>query len=204
MRKKLLSLAVLALLCVTGVRAQVDFSQMTWVVRAGFSMMHVGGDGISGTDAKAGYNATVEFNNPLGAIGEQGAYWGMSLGLGSRGFKAGKLKAMANNIQLSPFTFGWKIGVLDNFRIDPRVGVYASVDYATKMKAGGGSISWGDFADGLGVDRNAFDVGMNLGIGFWYDRFNLDLAYQQGFVNGFTDINSNKFGSFMLRLGMAF
>ena len=58
-----------------------------------------------------------------------------------------EMKCIAHNIQYSPFTFGWKIGVADNLSIDPHLGVFASYDYTSKMKESGESISWGDFAD---------------------------------------------------------
>lgn len=101
------------------------------------------------------------------------------------GFKADEMKCIAHNIQYSPFTFGWKIGVADNLSIDPHLGVFASYDYTSKMKESGESISWGDFADYLEVDYNHFDAGMNIGVGLWYDRFNLDFTYQRGFIDVF-------------------
>lgn len=52
------------------------------------------------------------------------------------------MKCIAHNIQYSPFTFGWKIGVADNLSIDPHLGVFASYDYTSKMKESGESISW--------------------------------------------------------------
>lgn len=55
--------------------------------------------------------------------------------------------------------------VADNVYIDPHVGVFASYDYTSKMKADGESISWGDYADYMEVDYNHFDAGMNIGVG---------------------------------------
>ena len=136
--------------------------------------------------------------------GGAGAYWGMEFGLGSRGFKADEMKCIAHNIQYSPFTFGWKIGVADNLSIDPHLGVFASYDYTSKMKESGESISWGDFADYLEVDYNHFDAGMNIGVGLWYDRFNLDFTYQRGFIDVFSDLDGIKTSNFMIRLGIAF
>ena len=72
------------------------------------------------------------------------------------------------------------------------------------MKGDGESISWGDFADYLDVDYNHYDVGMNIGVGVWYSRFNLDLTYQRGFIDTFSDLGSNKTSNFMIRLGVAF
>ena len=91
-----------------------------------------------------------------------------------------------------------------NVHIDPHVGVFASYDYTSKMKADGESISWGDYADYMEVDYNHFDAGMNIGVGVWYDRFNLDLTYQRGFIDTFSDADGFKTSNFMIRLGIAF
>ena len=156
---------------------------------------------VLGDYANIGYNATFGYQKPMGGAG---AYWGMEFGLGSRGFKADEMKCIAHNIQYSPFTFGWKIGVADNLSIDPHLGVFASYDYTSKMKESGESISWGDFADYLEVDYNHFDAGMNIGVGLWYDRFNLDFTYQRGFIDVFSDLDGIKTSNFMIRLGIAF
>ena len=54
------------------------------------------------------------------------------------------------------------------------------------------------------VDYNHFDAGMNIGVGVWYDRFNLDLTYQRGFIDAFSDTDGFKTSNFMIRLGIAF
>ena len=210
--KKVLSIVAALLLCV-GTQAQIVSSRSSivrtekepsstlWFLRAGLNVMNVSGDGAEGLDSKVGYNATVGYQKPLGS---SGGYWGMEFGLGSRGFKEDDTKCIAHNIQYSPFTFGWKFEVADNIKIDPHAGVYASYDYTSKMKGDGESISWGDFADYLDVDYNHYDVGMNIGVGVWYSRFNLDLTYQRGFIDTFSDLGSNKTSNFMIRLGVAF
>ena len=72
------------------------------------------------------------------------------------------------------------------------------------MKEDGESISWGDYADYMEVDYNHFDAGINIGVGVWYDRFNLDLTYQRGFIDAFSDADGFKTSNFMIRLGIAF
>ena len=210
--KKVLSIVAALLLCV-GTQAQIVSSRSSivrtekepsstlWFLRAGLNVMNVSGDGAEGLDSNIGYNATVGYQKPLGS---SGGYWGMEFGLGSRGFKEDDTKCIAHTIQYSPFTFGWKFEVADNIKIDPHAGVYASYDYTSKMKGDGESISWGDFADYLDVDYNHYDVGMNIGVGVWYSRFNLDLTYQRGFIDTFSDLGSNKTSNFMIRLGVAF
>lgn len=172
--KKVLSIVAALLLCV-GTQAQIvssrsaivktqkQASNTQWFLRAGLNIMNLNGDGVE-ADSNIGYNATFGYQKPMGGAG---AYWGMEFGLGSRGFKADEMKCIAHNIQYSPFTFGWKIGVADNLSIDPHLGVFASYDYTSKMKESGESISWGDFADYLEVDYNHFDAGMNIGVGLW-------------------------------------
>lgn len=164
--------------------------------------MKFAGDGAEGLESKMGYNLNVEFNKPMGSAG---AYWGMNFGLGSRGYKYDEVKSMAHNIQYSPFTFGWKIGITDNIKIDPHVGVYASFDYTSKEKEEGyDDYSWGDLADLMEVDYRPYDVGLNVGIGVWFDRYNLDLCYQRGFIDAFSDVDAMKTSNFMIRLGIAF
>lgn len=211
--KKFLSIVAALLLC-AGVQAQIVSStsrsiktqrerpsETVWLARVGMNIMNLSGGSAEGLSSKMGYNVNFEFNKPMG---EWGAYWGMNFGLGSRGYKVDDVKAIAHNFQYSPFTFGWKIRVTDNIRIDPHIGVYASIDYAGKIKEDGDSMSWGDMADYDGVDYRRYDVGMNSGVGVWYDRFNLDLCYQCGFVDVYSDYDGIKTSNFMIRLGIAF
>lgn len=207
--KKLLSIVAALVVC-AGIQAQIVSSRSAivkkektstqWFLRAGLNMMNMAGDGADGLDSNIGYNATFGYQKPMGG---SGAYWGMEFGLGSRGFKFGDMKAIAHNVQYSPFTFGWKIGVADNIKIDPHVGVFAAYDYTSKMKDSGNSISWGDLADAGNTDYNHYDVGMNIGIGVWYNCFNLDFAYQRGFIDVLSDVGMNA-SNFMIRLGIAF
>ena len=207
--KKLLFMAAALLLCV-GMQAQIVSSRSSivrhestpsntqWYLRAGLGVMNLAG---TEADANIGYNATFGFQKGLGGAG---AYWGMEFGLGSRGCKVEDLKYIAHNVQYSPFTFGWKFNLVDDIAIDPHIGVFASYDYTSKIKANGESASWGDFAESMGVDYNHFDVGMGIGVGIWYSRFNLDFAYQRGFVNAYSDVDKMQTSNFLIRLGVAF
>lgn len=211
--KKILSFIVAFVLC-AGAQAQIVSSRSVgiktekarpsetiWFLRAGLNVMNFAGDGADGCNSNIGYNATIGYQKPLGSAG---GYWGMEAGLGSRGFKVDDVKSIAHNIQFSPFTFGWKFEVADNLKIDAHVGAFASYDYTSKMKENGESISWGEYADFLEVDYNHFDAGMNLGVGVWYDRFNLDFTYQRGFIDAFSDFDGINTSNFMIRLGVAF
>lgn len=169
------------------------------------NLMNLSGDAAEDLKSKMGYNVMLGFTKNLGA---QGAYWGMDFGLTSRGFKVegegDDIKSIAHAVQVSPFTFGWEFDVTDAISIDPHIGAFVSCDYTSKMKGDGEDISWSDFADYSGVDYNRFDAGLNLGVGVWYDRFNLDFSYQRGFIDVFTDLDGVKSSNFMIRLGVAF
>ncbi|MCD7969318.1 MAG: PorT family protein [Alistipes sp.] len=183
------------------VTTQPKTSQWYW--KAGLNVMGMAGKDSDDLGANVGYNTTFGFQKP---IREQGAYWGMEFGLGSRGWKDTwedeTEKMTAHNVQFSPFTFGWKYEVIENLSIDPHFGIFASYDYAGKLKweEPGYSESYklSDFDE-----WNNYDVGINLGIGIWYRQFNFDLTYQRGFVKAAEDwkVHTN---NFMIRLGIAF
>lgn len=179
-------------------------SETIWYLRGGLNMMGFSGDGADGLSKKTGYNFVYGFQKPIGTIG---TYWGMDFGVGSRGYKMDDdeydISLTAHNIQVSPFTFGWKYGLSDDIKLDLHAGAFASFDYTGKMKSEDESISMGDWEDELGLEWKRFDAGMNIGIGIWYDRFNLDFTYQRGFIEVATDAECNT-SNFMIRLGVAF
>lgn len=207
--KKLLSIAASLLLC-AGVQAQIVSSRSSivksektpsntqWVLRGGPSFMNMSAEGAK---MNVGYDVSLGFQKPIRTAG---AYWGMDFGLTSRGCKADDVKMIAHGVQYTPFTFGWKAPVADGIRIDPHVGVSISYDFSSKVKADGESCSWSDLADELGVDCNKVDLGMNLGVGVWMGRFNVDLTYHHGFVDAFADAGGFKANNVMLRVGVAF
>ena len=214
--KKVLSIVAALLLCV-GTQAQIvssrsvsiksaqkQPSETQWFLRGGLNVMKMTGDGAEDTGSKLGYNFVYGFQKPLGSVG---TYWGMEFGLGSRGWKVEEnesdyeysLSLMAHNVQVSPFTFGYKYNITD--------GSYVSCDYVGKIKEKESyqgdseetSVNMGDWEDWKRVD-----AGMNIGVGIWYDRFNLDLTYQRGFIDTFSDADGFKTSNFMIRLGIAF
>lgn len=211
--KKTLLLLVMALYVCSGIQAQIVSSRSVgiestpqrpsetmWYLRGGLNMAGFAGDGAEGMDRKAAYNFAIGFQKPISTIG---AYWGMDFGLGSRGYAVEELKMMTNNIQVSPFTFGWKYGITDNFYVDGHVGAFAGFDYIGKMKYDDESISMGDWEDELGLEWNRFDAGMNIGFGIWYGRMNLDFTFQRGFVEAVSESEAYT-SNIMLRLGVAF
>ena len=218
--KKLLSLAAAFLLC-AGVQAQIvssrsvsiksaqkQPSETQWFLRGGLNVMKMTGDGAEDTGSKLGYNFVYGFQKPLGSIG---TYWGLEFGLGSRGWKVEEnesdyeysLSLMAHNVQVSPFTFGYKYNITDALAVDAHLGAYVSCDYVGKIKEKESyqgdseetSVNMGDWEDWKRVD-----AGMNIGVGIWYDRFNLDFTYQRGFIKTWECNTSNV----LIRLGVAF
>ncbi len=175
--------------------------------------MKMTGDGADDSGAKVGYNFGLGFQMP---IKQKGAYWGMELGLGSRGWSYNDKddsdydqSAIAHNVQLSPFTFGWKIDLGDKVKLDPHIGAYVSVDYKSKVSYDDETYDWDEWSDEIGSrgcwpDYNCYDVGMNLGVGVWYDRFNFDITWQRGFIDAFTELDGFKTSNVMFRLGIAF
>lgn len=173
-------------------------SKTTWVFRVGVGSNNFSGNDYEDVDSKFGYQIGLEFNKP---IKDKGAYWGMGFNLGSRGYSVkdyDDFSYTAHNFQWSPFTFGWKIDIIDEFRIDPHIGCFVSADYFGKYK-------WDDEDESIydAEDYKYFDAGMNIGVGFWYKRFNLDLLYQKGFMSEFKDGEGGA-SNFLVRLGVAF
>lgn len=212
MRKSLLLFVIVVLVCI-GTQAQIVSSrsigiestpqrpsETMWYLRGGLNMAGFAGDGAEGLDKKAAYDFAIGFQKPISHIG---AYWGMDFGLGSRGMKEEEGKMMTNNLKVSPFTFGWKYGITDNFHIDGHIGAFVSFDYLGKIKYDDDSFNMGDWEDDLGIEWNRFDAGMNVGFGLWYDRFNLDFTFQRGFVEAVKDGEAYT-SNLLLRLGVAF
>lgn len=217
MKKKVLSIMIALLACV-GVQAQIVSSssrsikvgsvrpsETMWYLRGGLNMVGFAGEEADDLGRKAAYNVVVGFQKP---IASQGAYWGMDFGLGSRGYKYDDdgytVKLMANNIQISPVTLGWKYEVADNLFIDGHIGAFLSVDYTGKFKLEDDDYELSESSNmGDWEGWNRFDVGIGIGFGLWYDRFNFDITFQRGFIEvmEYTDMYTS---NIMLRLGIAF
>lgn len=217
-------------------------SNTLWYARVGLSVNNLAGGGALASGLNDYYNygrndyyyyydlndyykddcrssgSTVGFNFDLGfqkGIGKSGLYWGMELGIGTRGgyekydYGENWLKGSMTlwDVKYSPFTIGYKYSLTDNIKIDAHVGVYASYDFAgkdIKIKYNDGDSDKepvGEIFD----EYRAYDVGMQLGAGVWYGRFNLDFSYQRGFIymasNGDYDLHAS---NFVIRLGVAF
>ncbi|WP_303028433.1 porin family protein [Bacteroides acidifaciens] len=211
--KKLLSLVAACLLC-AGMQAQIvssrsvsiksaqkQPSETQWFLRGGLNIMKLTGDGEEDTGSKLGYNFVYGFQKPISTVG---TYWGMEFGLGSRGWGDSedgyKVSQMAHNVQVSPFTFGYKYNITDAVAIDAHLGAYVSFDYVGKYKEEEDGEEVGSASIGDWEDWKRFDAGMNIGVGLWYSRFNLDFTYQRGFIKTWECNTSNV----LIRLGVAF
>lgn len=235
-----------------------------WVIRAGVGFNGFTGSSIettklqwenndwNGSFGKAtGYEFTLGFNK---SFGNHPLYWGMELGMASRGYTSsssweksgssaisggtdyhGKFQdesMLCHTVKFSPFTIGYRYTFLEKMTADIHLGAYASYDIAGKYKR--------DYTDhiistskyGNRNDKTTsstetkikdydnmkrYDAGINLGIGYWFGKFNIDFTWQRGFIAIFEGGNelvkigkeSRKRGNlftnnFQLKLGYAF
>jgi hypothetical protein len=210
--KKIIMLA-LACVMMLGAQAQIVSSRSVTVKKAestttnylrfGAGFMNIHGEDAGDANSNIGYNVVWGIQKP---ITDFDLYWDLNLGLGSRGFKYSDYDEsfIAHNVQFSPLNIGWKPEITSDIKFDAHIGVYGSFDYAGKYKEDGESISLGDFIDYLDYEDESykrFDVGLNFGVGVWYDRFNIDLTYQTGFIGMVDGVKSH---NILLRLGIAF
>lgn len=215
--KKLILFAVAIFMAATASAQKVSSTtyvrekpQTMWYGRIGMSINNLAGapDGLD-MGSKVGMDVDFGFQRN---IRHSGLYWGMELGIGTRGASIGegedKLSLSAWNLKYSPVTFGYKYSLTDDIKLDGHLGAFLSYDFTRSAKYKDGE-EWDDddFDD---VDYQKFDAGMQVGIGVWYKRFNLDFTYQRGFAPMAKAWDDNdkeyKFHSsnFMIRLGVAF
>lgn len=189
-------------------------TQTMWYGRIGMSINNMAGapsleDKSVGmkVGSKVGMDVDFGFHRNMG---KTNAYWGMELGIGTRGTKVttnddgDKYTASLSawNVKYSPVTFGYKYAVTEDLKIDGHLGAFVSYDFSKKFEDSDGD----DMIDYL--DYKDFDAGLQVGIGFWWKKVNLDFMYQRGFIGAFdwSDYNSDKgySSNFEIRLGYAF
>lgn len=160
-------------------------SNMMWYVKAGVSILNATApdDDADGLKSTVGPDLTVGFHKPISTTS---FYWGMDLGIGTRGFKYGE-KFLAWDLRFSPITVGYKYAINDVIKLDGHFGGFLSYDFAHN-----------DNADEVFDD---FDAGFQIGAGVWFNRFNLDVTYQRGFCDM---IGTSKSSNVLIRLGYAF
>lgn len=202
MKKLMMMLAGLLMLGTTA-NAQTDI-----ILRGGFATNNFVGDDYENSEMNPGYNVGVEFNNYI----KNGLYWNSGLLFGSRGYKYSEgdgnieasYKLRAHNLQI-PLTIGYKYD-LGGIALDGRIGGFFSADIAGKEKAEGNILGFGGSSETKIGDIDGYkrcDGGLLIGIGLWYQNFNLDFAYQRGFAKLYDHVDGGA-SNFLIRLGYAF
>lgn len=219
--KKVLFIALVALMGLSA-SAQVRTSRTlmkrtnpaVWYVRTGMALWTPNGmdqyDKEQGWSAsgKVGFDLDFGFNKP---IGRKGVYWGMDLGLMTRGTNAsytfkyvdskeiykGSVSGWA--VKLTPFSMGYKYALAEDVKIDLHAGLFAMVQVSQKKEPDSSYFDDLEFQD----DNAGLDGGLQIGAGVWYKKFNVDLSYQAGFVPVILEPEM-KLGALLLRVGYAF
>ena len=240
--------------------------KIVWIARAGIGFDCASGSNIDTQKAQWDYadwngsfKASIGFDFTAGfnkSFGNSPLYWGMELGIGTRGYKtsaeweksntsqiSGALirdyhrKTQENtlttyNARISPFIIGYKYTFKERMAADIHLGVYGSYDFSGNYKTfvTDHIVSTSKYGDRDDYTEDSskvkfsdletlkkFDLGINLGIGYWFGHFNIDLTWQRGFIpiykNGSDDIKVGKktykrgdlySNNFTLKLGYAF
>lgn len=185
---------------------------VTWYARAGVSINNLAGpakslfnkswkeekedfeehgDKLSGGACPlAGYDFLVGFRKEFPV---KNLYWGMEFGFGTRGglysfseeyeheTRKSASSVKSYNVKYIPFQIGYMLPIKDKFSLDAHLGWFASFDFA--HKAQGYEFYKEDMEDVTeDTEFYRFDTGLKLGVGVWYDRFNLDISWQRGFM----------------------
>lgn len=212
-----------------------------WYARLGISLDNLAGGNDLKEDngdrfkfsigPKVGMDLNVGF---MKNIKNAGLYWGMELGIGTRGGACkeeftdynyygdedkeekitNKGSVLTWNLKYTPIMFGYKYTVTDDLKIDGHIGAFVSYDFA-----GGSKYTWEDDSDekldlsDLKHDYSyqPFDAGIQIGVGAWWKNFNFDITYQRGLVTAaevykYGEYDSMKLTSsnLMFRIGYAF
>ncbi len=150
-----------------------------WNVNAGIGVADYYGENTDGTDAKFAYRIGVGMELPFNNT------WSLQSGLNlvSKGCKAGDsdAKTTFNPLYLElPILAGLRLHTANNFDVLFKAGPYLAYGIGGKIKAGGESV--GAFDDEA---LKKFDAGLELGVGFEFNKFVLGLDSQFGMTNVF-------------------
>jgi hypothetical protein len=172
MKKLKVLLIALFVICVSG------YSQVTIGAKAGINIANISGDGTEGVDPRVsvhiGGYSNLAFSKKLSL---QPELLFNAIGFTNSGYGAmvtGKL----NYISV-PVTLNYSIGKF-SFHAGPQFGILASAKW--KVQAGGDTI-----------ERNVkkyykgTDVGLAVGLGLSFDRYDAAVRYVAGLVNTFDD-----------------
>lgn len=108
------------------------------------------------------------------------------------------ISLLCHSVKFSPFTIGYRYEFFNNMAADIHLGAYVSYDYLGEMVR-----DYTDHVVSTSIygnrdkltktststkikdieDMQRLDAGLNLGVGFWFGRFNLDFTWQRGFMS---------------------
>lgn len=207
-----------------------EHKRTDWYVRLGMSCNNLTGDAVSefnsknkeamdnldpDVEAKAGFGTRVNFDLMFGFnrfFGKTDLYWGMELGLGTRGgsyrywyknpnFRNDETREMEDKCHVTsygvkwvPFQIGYQYPVTEKIKVDAHLGIWVEYDFAgTYTEDGYKKINGEEIDDDDDriqslnfkddyVDGVSIDGGLQLGAGVWFGRFNLNFTWQRGFL----------------------
>lgn len=194
--KKLFTLAATLLIAVTASAQIVSSSSRSILVddtpvkKSTYTYLKVGvainsfnvaGAAKGAVTSNIGYSWSYGFQR---FFGPKGLYWGMEIGMGTRGgnIKAADYNLLTHNFKAVPFQLGFSFDIAKHLALDIHVGVPLSIDYAGTYKTNGVSYS-------ISGDKSLkrFDVAVAPGATLWIDSFGIDFAYQFGLVSMASD-----------------
>lgn len=159
-----------------------------------------------------GYDASLAFIFPMRYL-----YFSSEIGLSMRrsdyadladfdhhpavgDFRDVHFDALAHSFKVRPVQFGTMIGG-GAVAFDPHVGCFASFDYYNKILVD----RWSSYKPEYDTlpDLNRLDYGINVGIGMYIGRFNLDFTYERGFAD-FFETRTSKTNQTTFRMGFMF
>lgn len=189
-------------------KVQKPVRKTQWYLRGGLNVMTLAG-GEETLDSRIGYDLSMGFQKPMGSAG---LFWGMEWGLSSRGYSYSEDgyedKLIAHNMKYVPFDFGYKYAFSNGFKLYAHTNVFMSIDYIGTNEYdewnGRRSVKVEDSIWDID-DYMPLDAGMQLGVGLWWKRLNVDLTYQFGFIDMSTgDYSAGCSRNFMVRVGFGF
>lgn len=173
--KKLIFFALFVIATVTAT-AQ---TKVNWNVNAGIGVANLYGKNTDGADTKFAYKVGLGMELPFNAA------WSLQTGLNfvSKGYKAKGFNtdAKINALYLElPIMAGLRLHTSNNFDILLKAGPY--IGYGVGGKAKAGDLEENTFSDD-GFRR--FDAGLDLGIGFEFNKIVVGVDSQLGLANVF-------------------
>ena len=129
----------------------------------------------------------------------RGLYYNASFGLGMNGcsynddygYSDDEYCLEQHYAELMPAGLGYMLPVSKNVKIDGHAGIF--VNYAFKEN----HLS-------KEADLDAWDSGIQMGVGLWYKRYNLDLSWHRGFVDKAHAEDKFCTSNLMVSLGISF